>query len=62
MTPTTNAQPFVRRVALTLPQRMALTPEELARRSVRRRLLKYIVETHRSREAARRRGLSAGDA
>lgn len=62
MTPNRNVPHFAQRVPLTLPQRLALSPDDLARRSLRRRLLKYIVETHRHREAARRRGLRMGTA
>lgn len=62
MTPNRNVPHFARPVPLTLPQRLALSPEDLARRSLRRRLLKYIVEAHRHREAARHRGLPTGTA
>lgn len=49
--------PAYRAAPLRLPRRQALTPEELAHRRVRRRLLRYILNTHRRREAQRGRGL-----
>lgn len=48
---------LARPLPLRLPRRQALTPEELAHRRVRRRLLRYILDTHRRREADRGRGL-----
>lgn len=45
---------FFRPLALSLRHRRALTPEEQAERRMRRRLLQFIVETHRRREAERR--------
>lgn len=55
MTPR-SSQP-ARSLPLRLPRRQALTPEELAHRRVRRRLLRYILDTHRRREAQQGRGL-----
>lgn len=54
MTPNPHVPPFARHNPMTLPQRLALSPQELARKSVRRRLLKYLVETQHRRAAARR--------
>lgn len=59
MIPLTNRIPAARRLRLRLPQRQSLTPEEQALRQVRRRLLRFIIETHRRREAERARGLSS---
>lgn len=62
MTSNYHLAAFARRTPLTLHQRLSLNPDELARRRLRRRLLNYIVETHRRREAARGRGLPMGTA
>ncbi len=59
MIPLTHRIPPVGRPRLRLPQRQALTAEEQATRQIRRRLLRYIVETHRRREAKRSRGFSS---
>ncbi|QDT69480.1 hypothetical protein MalM25_24190 [Planctomycetes bacterium MalM25] len=55
--PPSHAEHLPRPLSLRLPRRQALTPEEQAHRRVRRRLLRYILETHRRRETQRGRGL-----
>lgn len=56
MTANPDLPSFTRRVVLTLPRRQPLTAVELEHRRLRRRLLKYILETHRRRQAERVRG------